>query len=694
MGLRFIDFKGFIFAFFIIMLSGMSAIRASAAPPPSAYDFMKPSSFSRVELSPSGRYVAFIRIQTDKYCINKYGAMVKQEKSWCKAKKKSYRSTHQIVIFDLDISTTIKIFPLPENYYVSWLEWAGDERFLAAIYTPTTIGERGRGYVLGGSRIISLQINSADYVALFADQKGIRRNNRNLTRITNMLRHDPDHVIMPANKGGDLDLWKVNVLSGQAEQIAEGKSGTFYYYTDKVGKPILRFDCVGRICSKIKVFAHDNPEEGWKEIKTFKVRPDEDEDDYDFWPIASAPTSGQFYVMSNEDEDERRSIKLYDIKTEKYLKTVFAHPNVDVGGAVLDLQTGVYAGAWYYEDRLNYSFEDPILQKHYNGLNTYFGNKENVDLLGFNADGSKAVVYVTSPNNPGEYHVYDMKKRHMQRLFGRRDDMDARLATRADILQIPTRDGKTVTAYHIYPAGKKSAKTPLLVMPHGGPERRDFYDYDMTVQYFVTRGYQVLQVNFRGSSGFGRAFAEAGYGEWGGLMQNDVIDAVKYLYDKNLASADNTCMVGYSYGGYVALYAGATTPEMFTCIVSGGGVSDILADMKQTRKDYGKDSESYEYWVKSMGDPKLDKDKLKAASPINMAANFTAPVLLLHGEYDGVVDISQSKKMRKALKKAGKSVEFLKLEGEGHSRWDLDKRVLYHETIEKFLGQHLSKNTD
>ncbi len=668
---------------------GLTALPVQAASPPSAFDFMKPSSFSKVELSPSGRYVAFIRVQTDKYCINKYGAMVKGEKLWCKQKKKSYRSTHQIAIFDLDTSKIIKIFPLPENYLVSWLEWASDERFLAAIYIPNTRGGRSYGAVSGGSRVLSLHINSTDYVALFSNQTIIHRQNKNLTRITNMLRQDPDHVIIPARKGGELDLWKVNILSGDAEKIAEGKRGTFHYFTDKAGKPILRFDCVGRWCFKVKVFAFDNAEEGWKNIKTFEILPDEDEEDYDFWPIAAAPISGQFYVIS--DEGERRSVKLYDIKTEKFIKTVFDHPQVDVGGVVLDLQTGVYAGAWYYEDRLGYSFENPKLQQYYNGLNKYFGNKENVALLGFNADGSKAVVYVTSPNNPGEYHVYNMKSQQVMRLFGRRDHMDERLASSADILQIPTRDGKTVTAYHIYPTGKKSAKTPLLVMPHGGPERRDYYDYDTTVQYFVTRGYQVLQVNFRGSSGFGRAFAEAGYGEWGGVMQDDVIDAVKYLYNKSLASADNTCIVGYSYGGYVALYAGANTPEMFKCIVSGGGVTDILADLKQTKLVFGKESETYEYWLDSMGDPKLDKEKLKAASPVNMAAKFTAPVLLVHGEKDGIVKISQSVKMRKALKKAGKEVEFFRLEDARHAKWRLEQKILYHETIEKFLDKHLTK---
>lgn len=675
---------------------------AQAAPdtaPPTAYEFMKPSSNADVALSPSGRYVAFTRVATGKFCLNKYGQMVEQAKARCKDKKKSYRSKHQIAIYDLDNDKFIKALPLPENFYASWLEWASDERLLAALYRPTTIGERGRGYMLGGSRIITIPLANDEYSLLFADQKTFKRRNSYLTRITNMLRDDPNHIIMPANKGGDLDLWKVNVISGHASLLAQGKSGTFYWYTDHAGNPVLRFDCVGRRCRKINVFSpkaeaqnlDEYGKDAWEKIKTFRVKPDEDEDDYDFWPIAPASKTGQFYVLSNEEEDARRSIKLFDIKAQKYIKTVYEHPNVDVKGAVLNLQTGEYAGAWFYEDRLNYKFVDPTIQKHYNALNTYFKNKENVDLLGFNASGNKAVVYVSSPNNPGEYYVYDVKGKQILRLFSRREDMDERLPTKTDILTIPMRDGKTITAYHTYPAGKRNAKTPLLVMPHGGPEARDYYDYDSTVQYFASHGYQILQMNFRGSSGFGRKFAEAGYGEWGGLMQNDVIDATKHMYDKNLAVSENTCMVGYSYGGYVALYAGGTSPDMFKCIVSGGGLSDLLDEVKRTKKDYGADSESYEYAVKSIGDPKTEKEKLKAKSPRYMAANFKAPVLLVHGEYDGISDISHSRKMLKALKKAGKNVEFLELEDEGHYGWSLENEILYLDTVEGFLAKHLKK---
>lgn len=664
---------------------------AHASTEPSAYDIMKPPDFRSVKLSPNGKYVALVQIKTNKHCLDNYGSIVKHDKAKCRDKERAHRSTHQVVIIDLNSTTIIANIPAPENYYISWLEWANDERFLVSLYRPRAVSKGGSRYIIGGSRIVSRSINSDKSTILFEGQKYIAKQNKNLSRITNMLRGDPEHVIMPARKNGRLDLWKVNIITGQATRIAEGKNRTFYWYTNTIGKPILRFDCMGRFCHKVGVFAFNDKLELWKKIKTFRRKPDENEDDYGFWPIAAALKPGQFYVFSNEDTDEYRSIKLYDITTEEFIKTIFTPPKGDVGGAVLNLQTGKYAGAWFYEDRLKYSFEDPKLQMHFNGLNKFFNNQENIELLGFNSEGTKAVIYVSSPNNPGEYHVYNMKTHNVLRLFGTYLNLDERLATTSKILSIPTQDGSIITAYHTYPRGKNLRQAPLLVMPHGGPEVRDYYDYDKTIQYFATHGYQVLQVNFRGSSGFGRKFAEAGYGEWGGTMQNDVMDAVKFLYNQNLASASNACIVGYSYGGYVALYAGASTPKMFKCIVSGGGVSDLLLSLKRTKKNYGSSSESYKYWLKSIGKPKTDKKHLQEISPVNSAHEFKVPVMLIHGENDYTVDISHSEKMYKALTKAGADVEFVKLEDVGHTNWDLETEILYLETVEGFVAKHLKK---
>lgn len=673
---------------FILSLLGWSLLTTSAHAAPSAYDFVKPSRFTSVELSPSGKYLAYLMVETEKYCFDDDGQMVELSKSSCGENYKQYRSTHVIKIYDLQSSQVITSVPVPINFLIDWLEWASDDRVLASLRSPQTIGRKGRGYARGASRIVSFPRTGGKLTPLFAGRGSMVRENRYMSRISNLLPSDPNHIIMPAQKDAHLDLWKVNVLNGEAALVEAGVAKTLHWFTDSAGQPVLRFDCKDDRCETIYVFSKSKSE-GWSRIKKLNRKPYESIQEIDFWPIGTTDVPNQYYMLSRENEAERRSIRIFDVSTNSYVRTVFEDPDYDVGGAIKDLQTGEYAGAWYIKDRLTYSLLDNTQQKHIDGLNKYFKNLENVRMLGYTQDKSKLLIYVTAPNNAGEYYLYDMKMARVERLFRRNTNLPDRLATKTDILKVPMRDGTQITAYHSYASDKSMNEQALVVMPHGGPERRDDYDFSEWAQYFASRGYQVLQVNFRGSSGYGRDFAQAGYGEWGGLMQNDVTDSVRYLHAKGTASPSNTCIVGYSYGGYVALYGGATTPELYACIVSGGGVSDIVADLKRTKVDAGADSYSFEYWEKSMGNLKTDKDKLRAVSPKNLADAFQAPVLLLHGEYDSNVNRTQSEDMAKALKRAGKPVTYVELKDEGHSNWRVETDIIYLETIETFLQQHL-----
>jgi len=660
----------------------------------SAYEFSKPSELFGLVISPNGRFLAFKQTENAKFCLTRNGQMQSQEKAKCKDKNKVYRTTYKVIIYDYEAKKVAKTFALPENFYPGWIEFVSDKKILLKISRSTTFGRRS--YSLGGSRIIAIDFSAEEdseenFVTLFDGNNRVERNNRYLSRVVNMLRDDPDHVIMPASSSHSLDLWKVNVNTGEAVRTEKGKSGTFYWYTNRNGVAVLRFDCKGHRCRKVDVFSRDKLDSDWKKIRSFEIKPDDDEKDYDFWPVAPTDNENQFYVISDDEKDERRAIKIYDIKKEVFVKTVFEHETYDVSNVLTTSDTGEYGGAIYYDDTIQYVIEDKLQQKHYDAIRKYFKNKANVSIIGYTENGDRAVVFVSSPGNIGTYYIYHYEDAYLQEIFQKEPTLSAQLNSDADILKLPMRDGTSITGYHFYPKGHKRSSLPLIIMPHGGPEIRDTFSYDVWTQYFVAHGYQVLKMNFRGSSGYGRTFAERGYGEWGGLMQDDVTDSVKYFHDNGLATPDKTCIIGYSYGGYAALQGGVATPELYACVVSGGGLSDLILSMKNEKKDHGKKSEAYEYWAKSKGDPKTEKDKLYAASPANFADQMQAPVLLIHGEYDGNVDIKQSKRMEKALKNAGKEVEFLMLEDEGHSNWSLENDVLYLETIKAFLDKHIGQ---
>lgn len=230
---------------------------------------------------------------------------------------------------------------------------------------------------------------------------------------------------------------------------------------------------------------------------------------------------------------------------------------------------------------------------------------------------------------------------------------------------------------------------PTIIMPHGGPESHDRYGFDWMAQYFASRGYVVLQPQFRGSDGFGYEHNTAGDGEWGGKMQTDLDDGVTFLIDQGVANPERVCMVGASYGGYAALAAGAFSPDMYRCIAAVAPVSDLRKMLRSERSEHGKNDWVLDYWEKLYGADASEKEVLEAISPVYHADQFKAPVLLIHGRKDTVVKIEQSKVMNSALRKADKDVTFIQLKGEDHWLTQEETRIKTLRALAEFIDTHL-----
>jgi dipeptidyl aminopeptidase/acylaminoacyl peptidase len=248
------------------------------------------------------------------------------------------------------------------------------------------------------------------------------------------------------------------------------------------------------------------------------------------------------------------------------------------------------------------------------------------------------------------------------------------------------RDGMTIPAYLTLPPGSPGKNLPLVVMPHGGPHARDTAVFYPWAQFLASRGYAVLQPQFRGSSGFGARHLEAGKFQWGLAMQNDVTDGVKHLIANGTADASKVCIYGWSYGGYAAMAGLTLTPELYKCGVAGAGISDLLlflGDNTRWSEDRGK------FWKDYIGSPNADRDRLIATSPIKQVGRIRVPLLLIHPKDDTVVPLRQSTMMAEAMRAAGKPVEYIELDGDDHwlSRTSTSRRVLRE--LERFLALHL-----
>jgi dipeptidyl aminopeptidase/acylaminoacyl peptidase len=257
--------------------------------------------------------------------------------------------------------------------------------------------------------------------------------------------------------------------------------------------------------------------------------------------------------------------------------------------------------------------------------------------------------------------------------------------------QYQARDGMTIPSLLTLPIHKEAKHLPAIIMPHGGPESYDRKGFDYMAQYFASQGYAVIQPQFRGSRGFGLQHLWAGRGEWGRKMQDDLTDAVIDLADKGVIDKDKVCIVGGSYGGYLALAGATLTPDVYQCAVSINGVADVDCMVRTDRKDYGSDSWVISYWERVIGNGEYKDDHLEAISPINHVEKVKIPILLIHGEYDSVVKYRQSRDMASALEDAGKQVELVKLPKGDHHLSQASNRMKAMLVIDQFLNEHLKK---
>jgi dipeptidyl aminopeptidase/acylaminoacyl peptidase len=303
-------------------------------------------------------------------------------------------------------------------------------------------------------------------------------------------------------------------------------------------------------------------------------------------------------------------------------------------------------------------------------------------------DSGRVLVFSYSDRDPGSWFLLDTKAMSLKQVARSMPSIDPKRMQPMQTLHYPSFDGLSIPAYLTLP-GKPQKPAPMVVLIHGGPQARDRWEFDREVQIFAAHGYAVFQPQFRGSSGFGKQFEEAGYGQWGQAMQEDINAGVKYLVDQKIADPARLCIVGTSYGGYAALWALAKDPDLFKCGVSVAGVSD-LRRMLHDDSDVSKNAVSREIVRHKLGDASTMKATFDSVSPVKHADRIVAPLLLVHGDLDQRVPISHGKEMHEAMTDLKKDVEWIEFPDEGHgvSR-PLNLRIYYaavFKLLERTIG--------
>lgn len=382
--------------------------------------------------------------------------------------------------------------------------------------------------------------------------------------------------------------------------------------------------------------------------------------------------------LASEDADSGISDVLFEVNvdTGDWRRLPFDHhPDSLVHHPQTRLLIG---GSRTEEDGVRYEFLDPQASRRWQSIERAFTDRAP-KLVSWNDALSRVVVF-TDTGEAGRYQLVDFDRRAADILADAYPAIAPEQVGAVRSIHYAARDGLGISGFLTLPPGvSEPSGLPLVVLAHGGPASQDVAGFDWWAQALASRGYAVLQANFRGSTGYGLAFLEAGYGEWGRKMQTDLSDGVRWLAAEGIIDPARVCIVGASYGGYAAMAGLALDSDVYRCGVSVGGVSDLRRMVNwEARHERHKDSQTVRYWNRFMGAARLNDRALDDLSPAYLAASVDSPLLLIHGKDDTVVPIEQSRVMAEALRRADKPVEFVELPGEDHwlSRSETRRQML------------------
>lgn len=408
---------------------------------------------------------------------------------------------------------------------------------------------------------------------------------------------------------------------------------------------------------------------------------------------AAFDTDGSLLVYSNLDSD---TFKLYtfDAVTGKPGAIVASHPLADLnhGNVVLTETEFKPVGLRVFADKPEIVWFDEKYAKLQALIDASLpkGNFNRIQPL----DNGNVLITSSSDRDPGQYLLYSPQKKQLEEVLRPRDWIQPDNMSPMTVVRYKARDGLEIPAYLTLPAGKPAKNLPLVAVIHGGPFGvRDEWGFNSDIQFLASRGYAVLQPNYRGSGSYGLKHYTSGFKQWGLTMQDDVTDGVKYLIAQGIVDPARVCIDGGSYGGYATLMALVKEPELFKCGIDEAGVSDLFWFGELGYSDFNRsDSASAEaFFAETLGDPSADKVKFETYSPRKQAAKIKSPLMIIHAVRDQRVPFQHAEGMRDAMRAAGKDVEWVVYPDEGHGFAKFENRVDRYNKIEAFLKKNIGQ---
>jgi dipeptidyl aminopeptidase/acylaminoacyl peptidase len=656
-----------------IAIGCAAAFAAEAATPPPAEAYGRLPALGSVALSPDGKRVV---------------VSVGYE----------YRSTApdreltSLSVINLDSGKIEATLAPPPKNNLRGVGWADENRpyyFISSTGRATDALPPGLPIMIRGPRVEWFRtgvLSLATGVSTLLMQDSGTRGNTALTNLQVPIEGDPGFGRMVAwgglgtmNNSPKLSVYRVNLDTGNATSVDNGNIKTRGFMLDETGATIARVD-IDDDKNRWRLFSYENGKDRMILEKVSEMG----------LPLSlyGLFDDGRIAAVDPHKEGSRDTLLAIDRKTgaSTPVDGIQAAQGSDVS-PIMDPWRNRVVGARWTEDLPKQHFFDVGLADIAAAVQPRFEDGF-VTLRSWSRDRTRVLLFGERATDAGAYYIYDTTTKKLRILGKAYPQLTSpeHLGDRQSI-KYRARDGKQIPAYLTLPAGVEQRNLPLVLLVHGGPHARDNFTFDWWASFLASRGYAVLQSNYRGSTGYGYEWFDSGRKGWGdGVMQTDVEDGATALVKNGIVDPRRICIMGGSYGGYAALAGATLTPDLYACAVSVNGVSDPEDMLKEAQKG-GRHSMVAEWWSSSMGAD--DMDHLRKISPIRHADVVHVPILLLHGVDDTVVPVEQTRSMNAKLVRAKKNVRYVELKGDDHWLSSASTRTQVLQEIETFLATSL-----
>ena len=608
-------------------------------------DFAALEAISDAAISPQGRFVAIVSA-----------------------------SQHRRVALILDRRNAFKPTAVIGNdkddkFDIQWCRWASEARLLCSY--GATAADMGHFYPI--TRLVASDVDGKNLKVLIQNSRS--GGSQFQSNVIDWSPGIPDTVLVQAVEADAQDnfpaVFALNVNSGGMRLVNRSRGPIRQFITDRHGQVRVGTGYDGK---KIAYYARLDGRHDWQQLAKFEA--------YSatsgvLEPIAVEGQSNVLYALGSSAG--REALWKFDLEDRDDPALIFSHPAVDVVDPLL-AKDGRLIGVLYHTEEPHAYYLDPFFGAVSVSLQKALPDTFN-EIEDMTQDQKTFIVKAGSDVEAGKWVIYDTTTGSLDLLGRTRPGLPAEKMAHMRWIHYPAKDGTSIPGYLTLPPGAKPEKLPLIVMPHGGPVARDTFEFDFLRQFLANRGYAVLQMNFRGSSGYGYKWLHDAHQDWGGLTYADITDGAHWAIAQGIADPQRMCILGWSFGGYAALLGAVRNGDLYRCSVSIAGVSD-LRELLYDERNFS----SGEIGRLQIG---TDWDKLKADSPRLHAADVNMPVLLIHGDHDYQVFKHHSTDMAKALKHAGKKYEYVEIDGGTHQLWREAERITLLRSVEKFLAENL-----